>query len=174
MSDRFRRAYPSGDRRRLREISKFWDGPGMMRQEKLLIRLQGRLDLDIREDQRSISFPDEGNPDAIEFPRAKIEDCPYDFSFSGVKSAVLNYLNHAQMTGEEVNRADHGCFFPESGGGCTGRAYHAGCQRIMDMDKVAIAGGVASNGTLRERQWKKACKENGLQLLPSVSDFLYR
>ena len=48
----------------------------------------------------------EGNPNAIEFPRAKIEGCPYDFSFSGVKSAVLNYLNHAQMTGEEINRAD--------------------------------------------------------------------
>ena len=48
----------------------------------------------------------EGNPNAIEFPRAKIDGCPYDFSFSGVKSAVLNYLNHAQMTGEEINRAD--------------------------------------------------------------------
>ena len=35
-----------------------------------------------------------------------MRDCPYDFSFSGVKSAVLNYLNHAQMTGEEINRAD--------------------------------------------------------------------
>ena len=42
----------------------------------------------------------EGNPNAIEFPKAKIGDCPYDFSFSGVKSAVLNYINHAQMTGE--------------------------------------------------------------------------
>ena len=48
----------------------------------------------------------EGNPNAIEFPKAKIGDCPYDFSFSGVKSAVLNYINHAQMTGEEINRAD--------------------------------------------------------------------
>ena len=43
----------------------------------------------------------EGNPNAIEFPKAKIGDCPYDFSFSGVKSAVLNYINHAQMTGED-------------------------------------------------------------------------
>ena len=39
----------------------------------------------------------EGNPEAIVFPRAKIGDCPYDFSFSGVKSAVLNYINQAQM-----------------------------------------------------------------------------
>ena len=35
--------------------------------------------------------------------RAKLGDCPYDFSFSGVKSAVLNYINHAQMKGEEIN-----------------------------------------------------------------------
>ena len=40
----------------------------------------------------------EGNPHAIEFPRAKIEGSPYDFSFSGLKSAVLNYINHAAMT----------------------------------------------------------------------------
>ena len=48
----------------------------------------------------------EGNPDAIAFPRAKMADNEYDFSFSGVKSAVLNYLNSCQMKGEEVNRAD--------------------------------------------------------------------
>lgn len=42
----------------------------------------------------------EGNPDAIDFPRAKIDGCPYDFSFSGVKSAVLNYLNNARMKGK--------------------------------------------------------------------------
>ena len=48
----------------------------------------------------------EGNPDAIVFPKGKLGDCPYDFSFSGVKSAVLNYINNAQMKGEEINRAD--------------------------------------------------------------------
>ncbi len=48
----------------------------------------------------------EGNPDAIHFPRAKVEDAPYDFSFSGVKSAVLNYLNGCHMKGEPVVEAD--------------------------------------------------------------------
>ena len=57
----------------------------------------------------------EGNPNAIEFPKAKIGDCPYDFSFSGVKSAVLNYINHAQMTGEEDKQSRSGSIFPESG-----------------------------------------------------------
>ena len=53
----------------------------------------------------------EGNPEAIPFPRGKVEGSPYDFSFSGLKSAVLNYLNHAQMTGEPVSTADVGSFF---------------------------------------------------------------
>ena len=39
----------------------------------------------------------EGNPLAIPFPKAKVADAPYDFSFSGLKSAVLNYLNHEKM-----------------------------------------------------------------------------
>jgi len=83
----------------------------------------------------------EGNPEAIVFPHAKIGDCPYDFSFSGVKSAVLNYINQAQMKGEEVNRADLAA-------------------KDCNMDKIAIAGGVASNGTLRAAM-EKACAQNG-------------
>lgn len=56
----------------------------------------------------------EGNPHAIEFPRAKIEGCEYDFSFSGVKSAVLNYLNGCEMKGIEVNRADVAASFQQA------------------------------------------------------------
>ena len=48
----------------------------------------------------------EGNPTAIDFPRAKVGETGYDFSFSGLKSAVLNYLNSCEMKGEEINRAD--------------------------------------------------------------------
>ena len=44
----------------------------------------------------------EGDPKAIRFPRAKVEGAPYDFSFSGLKSAVLNHINHAKMMGEEI------------------------------------------------------------------------
>lgn len=101
----------------------------------------------------------EGNPHAIEFPRAKIEGSPYDFSFSGVKSAVLNYLNNACMKGEEVNRADIAASFQNAVVEVlvehtmqAARDYH--------MDKIAIAGGVASNGTLRAAM-EKACEENG-------------
>lgn len=90
----------------------------------------------------------EGNPNAIEFPRAKIEGCPYDFSFSGVKSAVLNYLNHAQMTGEEINRADIAASFQNAVVDVLVEHTMAAA-KDFGMKKIAIAGGVASNGTLR-------------------------
>ena len=93
-----------------------------------------------------------------EFPKAKIGDCPYDFSFSGVKSAVLNYINHAQMTGEEINRADLAASFQKA-------VVDVLVEHTMlaakdyGMTKIAIAGGVASNGTLRAAM-EEACKKN--------------
>ncbi len=48
----------------------------------------------------------EGNSDAIKFPKANFHDDTLDFSFSGVKSAVLNYLNKMEMKNEEINKAD--------------------------------------------------------------------
>ena len=105
----------------------------------------------------------EGNPDAIQFPRAKVGDCPYDFSFSGVKSAVLNYLNQAQMKGEEVNRADLAASFQKAVVDVLVEHTMMAAKDFGDEKMVAIAGGVASNGTLRARYGKKACEENGYQ-----------
>lgn len=101
----------------------------------------------------------EGNPHAIEFPKAKIEGSPYEFSFSGVKSAVLNYLNNARMKGESVNRADIAASFQNA---VVEVLVEHTMQAAKDyhMDKIAIAGGVASNGTLRAAM-EKACEENG-------------
>ena len=56
----------------------------------------------------------EGNPQAIHFPQPKVADGPYDFSFSGLKSAVLNYLNGAQMKGETVVQADVAASFQQA------------------------------------------------------------
>ena len=101
----------------------------------------------------------EGNGDAIVFPRAKIEGSPYDFSFSGVKSAVLNYLNHAKMTGEEVNRADLAASFQKA---VVDVLVEHAMQAAEDYNirKIAIAGGVASNQGLRSAM-EKACAEKG-------------
>ena len=90
----------------------------------------------------------EGNPEAIHFPRAKVAENEYDFSFSGLKSAVLNYLNSCQMKGEEVNRADVAASFQKSVTDVlVEHSLHA--VKAFGFHKFAIAGGVASNSSLR-------------------------
>ena len=102
----------------------------------------------------------EGNPDAIAFPRAKVADGVYDFSFSGLKSAVLNYLNGAKMKDEEINAADVAASFQKSViDVLVEHAMHAVDE--YGMDKFAIAGGVASNGTLRKAM-EEACAKKGV------------
>ena len=93
----------------------------------------------------------DGDPHAFEFPRAKIDENPYDFSFSGVKSAVLNTINSYKMKGMEIDdkfRNDVAASFQQS-------VIDSMCERVVmamdefQMDKFAMAGGVASNQTLR-------------------------
>lgn len=102
----------------------------------------------------------EGNPEAIHFPRAKVADAPYDFSFSGVKSAVLNYLNNCKMKGEPIIEADVAASFQRAV--CEVLVSHA-IQAVKDyqLPKLALAGGVASNSELR-RLMKEACKREGI------------
>ena len=91
----------------------------------------------------------EGNPDAIPFPRAKVAENEYDFSFSGLKSAVLNYLNSCQMKGEKVNQADVAASFQKAViDVLVEHSLHA--VKAYGFRKFAIAGGVASNSSLRE------------------------
>lgn len=102
----------------------------------------------------------EGNPHAIEFPRGKVADSPYDFSFSGLKSAVLNYINHAKMTGEEICVPDLVASFQNSVvDSLVSRAILAA--KEYGYQKLAIAGGVASNTALRAAM-EEACKKNGI------------
>ena len=104
----------------------------------------------------------EGNKEAIVFPRAKVEGNEYDFSFSGLKSAVLNYLNKCEMQQIEVNRADVAASFQYAViDVLTTHAIHAAKQ--MGITKLALAGGVASNSSLRENI-QKACKGEGIHL----------
>lgn len=90
----------------------------------------------------------EGNPDAIEFPRAHVDDAPYDFSFSGIKSAVLNYINSCEMKNIEINKADLVASFQKA----VVDALVTRAIRLTEetgMKKLALAGGVASNSALR-------------------------
>ncbi len=103
----------------------------------------------------------EGNPEAIHFPRAKVVENEYDFSFSGLKSAVLNYLNGCQMKGETVNTADVAASFQKAViDVLVEHSVHA--VRQFGFDKFAIAGGVASNSSLRAA-FEKECAEKGIR-----------
>ena len=108
----------------------------------------------------------EGNGDAIRFPKAKIEDAPYDFSFSGVKSAVLNHINGCKMKGEEIVEADIAASFQKAVTDVLVEKTIAAA-KAYKMDKIAIAGGVASNSALRQSM-KVACdRENFYLSYPS-------
>ena len=104
----------------------------------------------------------QGNPEAIIFPRAHMADSPYDFSFSGVKSAVLNYLNGCRMKGEEYCQADVAASFQRA---VTDVLVEnaMGAAEEFHVDKFALAGGVASNSALRAAM-KTACEKRGIKL----------
>ena len=103
----------------------------------------------------------EGNPDAIPFPRAKIAENEYDFSFSGLKSAVLNYLNSCQMKKETICQADVAASFQKAViDVLVEHSLHA--VKEFNYDKFAIAGGVASNSSLREA-FERECEKRKIR-----------
>lgn len=99
----------------------------------------------------------EGNENAIKFPKAKVEGNPYDFSFSGVKSAVLNYINKCNMQGIKVEESDLVASFQKAVVEVLVE-HTLLAAKDYGMNTIAIAGGVASNSPLRETM-EKACKE---------------
>jgi N6-L-threonylcarbamoyladenine synthase len=103
----------------------------------------------------------DGNPNAIVFPKAKVDGAPYDFSFSGLKSAVLNYINQHKMREEEINTADLAASFQKAVVDVlTEHAIKAA--KEYGYNRVVLAGGVASNTALRATL-AQSCEENGLQ-----------
>jgi N6-L-threonylcarbamoyladenine synthase len=103
----------------------------------------------------------EGNPDAFTFPQAQIPDAEYDFSFSGLKSSVLNYINQAKMQGQELDQADVAASFQKAVVEVLVSHAIKACKEY-GYDKLAIAGGVASNTGLRELM-EKECASNGIR-----------
>lgn len=101
----------------------------------------------------------EGDPMAIPFPKAKVNDNPYDFSFSGVKSAVLNYINGCKMKGLSYSEADIAASFQQAVVDVLVN-HTMLAAKDYGIKKVAIAGGVACNSGLREGM-KEACKKRG-------------
>ena len=104
----------------------------------------------------------EGNPEAIVFPKAKVNDSVYDFSFSGLKSAVLNYLNQAEMKGEEICVPDVAASFQKAVVDVLVE-HTVSAAKEYGFKEVALAGGVASNSGLRAAM-EEACNKNGIKL----------
>ena len=103
----------------------------------------------------------EGNPDAVHFPKAHIEGAEYDFSFSGLKSAVLNYINGCKMKGENYDPADIAASFQKAVVDVLVENSMKAAENL-GIYKFAIAGGVASNTALRAAM-KNACEEREIR-----------
>mgnify|MGYP003225539777 FL=1 len=101
----------------------------------------------------------DGNPDAIEFPKALHERHNFEFSFSGLKSAVLNYLHTQEQRGESYNAADVAASFQKT-------VVETLVEKTMDAasysraKKIVLAGGVSANGCLSAAM-QEACDKKG-------------
>ena len=102
----------------------------------------------------------EGNPDAITFPRALSDEM--NFSFSGLKSAVLNYMNKQAMTGAGFSKADVAASFQRAAVDMLTNKAVSACKRY-NINTLALAGGVSSNSALREAM-RSACGKHNIAL----------
>lgn len=104
----------------------------------------------------------EGNPEAIHFKRVYLEKNSFDFSFSGLKTAVLNYINQEKQAGREINRADVAAGFQQAVMDViVDKTIYAA--KVRNEKKLVLAGGVAANSKLRE-MLSSACKDADIQL----------
>lgn len=105
----------------------------------------------------------DGNPEAIDFPRVKMDKDSLDFSFSGVKTAVINYIHKAEQKGEEINKADVAASFQDA-------VTDVLCEHTIEgavksgVKTIALAGGVASNSELR-RKMTEMCDKIGISVI---------
>lgn len=103
-----------------------------------------------------------GDPAAVDFPRPFINEANYDFSFSGLKTAVINYLHKKKQRGEEINKADVAASFQQA-------VIDILIAKIIravencEVNSVILSGGVAANKTLRN-QLAEVLKRYGLSL----------
>lgn len=96
----------------------------------------------------------QGDPEAILFPRSKFKDNPYDFSFSGLKTAVINYIHSKEQKNEEYSKADVAASFQKA---VTDVLVNSVFE--TKSDKIVVAGGVAANSGLRKALEERAAKE---------------
>ena len=109
-----------------------------------------------------------GNPDAFKFPRPRVSDNPYDFSFSGLKTSVINTIHNAKQKGEEINIPDLGASFMNA---VTSFLCDNTEKAMTELGhkKLVLAGGVSANSVLRDKT-EKLCKKHKWELyLPALN-----
>lgn len=109
----------------------------------------------------------QGDENAFAFPHPKVTGSPYDFSFSGLKTSVINTVHNAEQKGENINIPDLAASFQKSVVGCLISNLE---KAALDFgyDKIVIAGGVSANSKLR-REAQSLCRKHAWQLyLPEL------
>lgn len=108
-----------------------------------------------------------GDENAYRLPRPRVDGAPLDFSFSGMKTAVLNLLHNAQQGGERVSVPDLCASYRKAVVGCLTENFMKAADRT-GAQKLAVAGGVSANRLLR-REMERLCRETGRELyLPEL------
>ena len=111
---------------------------------------------------------EEGDPNAYKLPHPHVEGAPLDFSFSGLKTAVLNLLNNARQKGEEISVPDLCASYRRAVGSCLTENFFQAAE-MTGAKNLAAAGGVSANRLLR-RELERLAEERGLTLyLPDKS-----
>ena len=110
----------------------------------------------------------DGDNTAFKFPMPKVEGCPYDFSFSGLKTSVINTIHNAEQKGVEINKADLGASFMKAVSNCLIKNTEKAMEDNAYTTRV-LAGGVSANSVLRA-DVIDLCKKHGWKLyLPELS-----
>lgn len=102
-----------------------------------------------------------GDPFAFKLPRPVVHDAPYDFSFSGLKTAVINLIHNAAQKGEELNKADICASFRYAVVDCLTTNFLKAAE-AYNVNRLVIAGGVSANSLLRS-VLQKECKNRGYE-----------
>ncbi len=110
----------------------------------------------------------DGNSEAFKFPVPKLENCPYDFSFSGLKTSVINTIHNAQQKGIEISKEDLGASFMKAVSNCLCKNTE---KAMLDFghNTLVIAGGVSANSVLRSDVTELCKKHHWKLFLPDLS-----
>ena len=109
-----------------------------------------------------------GDNTAYKFPTPKVEGCPYDFSFSGLKTSVINTIHNATQKGTEINKADLGASFMKAVSNCLIKNVEKAMEDTGNTTLV-LAGGVSANSVLRADVIELCKKHNWKLYLPELS-----